>query len=129
MRGAVIILDDDGGGRAAMTASWLAQMGWDVAVALAGPAGPAAADTVTRPPAPDVRLAGPADVADWLRARQAAVVDVDTSRRFLAGHVPGAAWALRADLSRPELSDRLGRPAGWSSPARTATWRPGRRPT
>ena len=37
-------------------------------------------------------------------------MDVDTSRRFLAGHVPGAAWALRADLSRPELLDRLGRP-------------------
>jgi len=109
VRGAVIILDDDGGGRAAMTASWLAQMGWDVAVAGAGQAGPAA-ETVTRPSPPDVALAGPADVADWLRARQAAVVDVDTSRRFLAGHIPGAAWALRADLSRPELRDRLGRP-------------------
>ena len=109
VRGAVIILDDDGGGRAAMTASWLAQMGWDVAVALAGPAGPARAD---RHPAaaPQVALARPADVADWLRAGQAAVVDVDTSRRFLAGHVPGAAWALRADLSRPELPDRLSRP-------------------
>jgi hypothetical protein len=38
------------------------------------------------------------------------VVDVDTSRRFLAGHVPGAAWALRCDLPRPELLDRIGRP-------------------
>ena len=38
------------------------------------------------------------------------MVDVDTSRRFLAGHVPGAAWALRTDLPRPELPDRLGRP-------------------
>src|ERR1700733_2111893 len=85
VRGALIILDDDGGGRAAMTASWLAQMGWDVAVTGAGQAGPAAADTVTRPPAPDVPLAGPADVADWLRARQAAVGDVGTSRRFLGG--------------------------------------------
>jgi rhodanese-related sulfurtransferase len=49
-------------------------------------------------------------VADWLRAGQAAVVDVDTSRRFLAGHIPGAGWALRADLPRPGLLDRLGRP-------------------
>jgi rhodanese-related sulfurtransferase len=125
VRGALIILDDDGGGRAAMTASWLAQMDWDVAIAGAGraataripapgpepgqgpgptPAGPG------RPPAPDGGLAGPAAVADWLLAGQAAVVDVDTSRRFLAGHIPGAAWALRADLPRPGLLDRLGRP-------------------
>ena len=118
VRGALIILDDDGGGRAAMTALWLAQMGWDVAVAApgpaAGPAGPsgrARRDAANgRVPAPDVPLAGQAAVADWLRAGQAAVVDVDTSRRFLAGHVRGAAWALRPDLSRPELLDRLGRP-------------------
>jgi rhodanese-related sulfurtransferase len=108
VRGALIILDGDGGGRAAMTASWLAQMGWDVAVAMAGLSAPDAAPG--RPPAPDVPLADQAAVADWLRAGQAAVVDVDTSRRFLAGHVPGAAWALRCDLPRPELLDRLGRP-------------------
>ena len=118
VRGALIVLADDGAGRAAMTASWLAQMGWDTAVADpvadpdagTGQAGPAAADTVTRPSAPDVAVAGAPDVADWLGAGQAVVVDVDTSRRFLAGHVPGAAWALRADLSRPELLDRLNRP-------------------
>jgi rhodanese-related sulfurtransferase len=121
VRGALIILADDGAGRAALTASWLAQMGWDTAVAAAaqpGPAaaqpGPAAAGTVTRRPAPGVPLARPAAAADWLRAGRAAVVDVDTSRRFRAGHVAGAAWALRADLSRPEslgrLLDRLGRP-------------------
>ena len=36
VRGALVILDGDGGGRAAMTASWLAQMGWDVAVDVDG---------------------------------------------------------------------------------------------
>jgi rhodanese-related sulfurtransferase len=107
VRGALIILDDDGAGRAAMTASWLAQMGWDVAIAAAGNPGPTGP---TRCPAPDAPLASPAAAADWLRAGQAAVVDVDTSRRFLAGHIPGAAWALRADLPRPGLLDRLGRP-------------------
>ena len=111
VRGALIILADDQGGRAAMTASWLAQMGWDVAVATAGTAaGQTAGAAPGRVPAPDVPLADPAAVADWLRDGQAAVVDVDTSRRFLAGHVPGAAWALRRDLPRPELLDRLGRP-------------------
>jgi rhodanese-related sulfurtransferase len=39
VRGALVVLAGDGGGRAAMTASWLAQMGWEVAVLGAGPAG------------------------------------------------------------------------------------------
>jgi rhodanese-related sulfurtransferase len=113
VRGALVILDGDGGGRAAMTASWLAQMGWDVAVDVAGagaaptagPARPAAG-----PPAPGVALATPDALEDWLAAGRAAVVDVDTSRRYRAGHVPGAAWALRADLARPDVLRRLGPP-------------------
>ena len=41
-------------------------------------------------------------------ADDARVVDVDTSRKFLAGHVPGAAWALRGDLSGARVLDRRG---------------------
>jgi rhodanese-related sulfurtransferase len=122
VRGALVVLDGDGGGRAAMTASWLAQMGWDVAVDVdgddggdggdrnaAGPTATAAAEEAGRAAAPDVPLATAAMVADWLQDGRTAVVDVDTSRRYLAGHLPGAAWALRAGLARPELLDRLGR--------------------
>jgi len=100
VRGALIVLAGDDGGRAAMTGSWLAQMGWDVVVWPPGPEGPVETGSWTsaRPPLPDVTLADPARVDDWLRAREALVVDVDTSRRFLSGHVPGAAWALRTDL-------------------------------
>jgi rhodanese-related sulfurtransferase len=112
VRGARVVLADDGGGRAAMTASWLAQMGWDVAVATAEPDAPLTRGRWTpgQPPAPDVPLAEPAVVADWLRAGKASVVDVDTSRRFLGGHVPGSAWALRTDLPQPDLIGRLGWP-------------------
>src|ERR1700722_10406812 len=70
VRGARVILDGDGGGRAAMTASWLAQMGWDVAVDVDGDvggdgagaeAGPTdAAAAAERPAAPDVARATPA---------------------------------------------------------------------
>jgi len=49
-------------------------------------------------------------LAGWLRAGEAVVIDLETSKRFLAGHIPGAAWALRADLTDPELTGRLGRP-------------------
>jgi rhodanese-related sulfurtransferase len=99
VRGAVIVLDGDDGGRAEMTASWLAQMGWAVAVLDAGP-GPAETGerTPPRPEPPRVPLASAAQADDWLRAGQARVVDVGPSPRYRAGHLPGAAWALRADL-------------------------------
>ena len=118
VRGALLVLADDGGGRAAMTGSWLAQMGWDVVVVAppsreaAGRSGrlTRAAGRPVRRPAPAVPLTVPTVLAGWLRAGEAAVVDLETSKRFLAGHIPGAAWALRRDLARPELADRLGRP-------------------
>jgi rhodanese-related sulfurtransferase len=113
VRGALIVLADDNGGRAAMTGSWLAQMGWDVAVWPPDPAGPIEAGpwTPALPPLPEVTNVDPARVDGWLGAGEALVVDVDTSRRFLAGHVPGAAWALRTDLpaALPGLLGRAGR--------------------
>ncbi len=115
VRGALVVLADDGGGRAAMTASWLAQMGWEVAVLEAGP-GSGAAETGPWAPAwpspPELPLADPAQVEGWLRDGGAVVVDIDTSRRFLAGHIPGAAWALRGDL--PGLSPGGLSPGGLS---------------
>jgi rhodanese-related sulfurtransferase len=96
-----------------MTGSWLAQMGVQVAVTPPGPAGPVEAGPwrPARPPLPEVTLIGPAQVDDWLRAGEALVVDIDTSRRFLDGHVPGALWALRADLSGDLASGLLDRTA------------------
>jgi rhodanese-related sulfurtransferase len=103
VRGALVVLAEDGGGRAAMTASWLAQMNWDVAVTEPDTP-PAAAETggqlPARPPAPTVPVASSAEVNERLRAGEASVIDVDSSPRFLAGHLPGAAWALRSDLPR-----------------------------
>jgi rhodanese-related sulfurtransferase len=101
VRGALVVLADDDGGRAAMTGSWLAQMGIEVVLWPPDPAGPAETGpwAPAVPPLPEVMLADPAEVDGWLQADEALVVDVDTSRRFAAGHVPGAAWALRTDLS------------------------------
>jgi len=125
VRGALVVLAGDGGGRAAMTASWLAQMGWEVSVLgadglSAGPDGLAAGtDGLASetgpwrpawPVAPEPRQADPAQLESWLREGGTAVIDVDSSRLFDAGHVPGAAWALRTDLAEPGLADRLGRP-------------------
>jgi rhodanese-related sulfurtransferase len=110
VRGATVVLADDGGGRAAMTASWLAQMNWDVVIAAAGEAaepaaGPAALPATggwvpARPPAPEIPLVWPGEVDEWQQAGTVRVIDIDTSPRFHAGHLPDAAWALRADLPR-----------------------------
>ncbi len=51
---------------------------------------------------------GPARLDRGLRTGEAFVIDVDTSRRFAAGHVPGAAWAQRADL--PVVAEQILRP-------------------
>lgn len=114
VRGALMVLADDPEGRAAMTASWLAQMGWDTAL-LQAEARDSGVETglpaARLPEPPDVPLADPAQVDSWIRTGEAAVIDVDTSKLFRAGHVPGAAWLLRADLADPELHARLGCPA------------------
>ena len=115
VRGALVVLADDDGGRAAMTGSWLAQMGWQVALWPPDPAHPVETGPwqSALPPLPEVTLATPAQVEDWLRVGEALVVDVDTSRQFLAGHVPGALWSLRADLpgnlpsGLPDLAARV----------------------
>ena len=53
-----------------------------------------------RPPAPEVSSVGPDEVDEWLRAGTAQVIDIDSSPRYRAGHLPGASWALRPDLAR-----------------------------
>jgi rhodanese-related sulfurtransferase len=120
-RGALLVLADDGDGRAAMTGSWLAQMGWEVIVAGA-PSGLDSAQAgdagrpvpgpwrPSRPPAPPGPVTVPSVLADWLQKGEAVLIDLETSKRYLAGHIAGAVWALRADLADPELADRMGRP-------------------
>ena len=101
VRGALVVLAEDTGGRAAMTASWLAQMGWEVVLLRSGPVetGPW---RPTRPAPPPVPLVRPDELDTWLRTGRPRVIDIDTSRQYLAGHLPGAAWALRSDLPSGE---------------------------
>ncbi|WP_248960878.1 rhodanese homology domain-containing protein [Sphaerisporangium perillae] len=103
VRGARIVLVDDDGVRAAMTGSWLAQMGWDTwAIS------PAAPEDLTRqgeepnplPEPPPVDTVDPATLHTWLGANQphTVVIDVAPSRDYTAGHIPGAWYAIRAQL-------------------------------
>lgn len=100
-----IVLVDDNGVRARMTASWLKQMGYAhvfvLKDAMAGQAlekgEPAASDAFP--------LAGPAprtldarQLEQALKAGQAAVIDVGISKPYGRGHIPGAWHAVRARL-------------------------------
>jgi len=100
--GARIVLVDDAEVRAAMTGSWLRQMGWKDVFVLAeagaekGQPQMATLDGGTQP-------SGSVDCAalDALLSRNAAtVVDLAPSRDYLAGHIPGAWFAIRTRLER-----------------------------
>jgi rhodanese-related sulfurtransferase len=102
--GARVVLVDDNCVRATMTASWLKQMGWtDVAVLVAGPAD---GDWESGPHAPHVlgleTLAVPsisvADLRERLTAQSICLIDLDLSRRYGQGHIPGAWFAVRSRL-------------------------------
>jgi rhodanese-related sulfurtransferase len=102
--GARVVLVDDDGVRATMTAHWMQQMGWDVAVLTLDmrAAGTATGAYVSRVLGLDDVLVPSIDVAalrDRLQAGTAVVVDLDWSRGFVAGHIPGAWYAIRARLA------------------------------
>ena len=103
MRSRLVLIDDDGV-RATMTASWLVQMGWpDVAVLRGGLDG-ALEKGVPQPDVPGfdtIRVAevDTATLRAMLDRGTAAVVDVATSLEYRdGGHIPGAWWAIRARL-------------------------------
>lgn len=105
VRGARIVLADDDGVRASMSASWLAQMGWEVYVLDAVPA--AASFTETAAPAPVhppvaavVAEIEPQTLAALLEQPGTAVIDVTTSANYVKRHIPGAWYAVRAQLAQ-----------------------------
>jgi rhodanese-related sulfurtransferase len=114
VRGARIVLADGGeqsdGVRANMTASWLAQMGWEVFVRDGlGPddfteAGAVPADL---PPVPEPRWVTPRQLSGWLaeQADQAVentvLVNLTPSANHVKQHIPGAWSAVRSQL--PDL--------------------------
>lgn len=99
--GASVVLIDDDGVRANMTASWLAQMGWSVSVMTLEPAslsatGPAAASALTQPDVPASRLIRPHELNDALSER--VVLDLERSREHRIAHIPGARFIVRSRL-------------------------------
>jgi rhodanese-related sulfurtransferase len=106
VRGARIVLADDGpasdGVRAAMTAHWLAQLGWEVAWLTDAPPADLATGAWQPPgsPLPAVPTVSPAVLAERLQQGDTLLLDVATSASHAKAHIPGARWLLRADLPR-----------------------------
>jgi len=109
--GARIVLVDDNGVRATMTASWLKQMGWsDVAVLVATPADDDWIAGLHQPRVLGLETATVATIdAAALHGRlgegRTVVVDLATSRQYGQGHIPGAWFAIRSYL--PDASAKL----------------------
>jgi rhodanese-related sulfurtransferase len=103
--GARVVLLDDDGVRAIMTAHWMKQMGWDAAAMTmdlaAGPrqSGPWQPNVLGLDDAASPAI-GAAALRERMRVGNVTVIDVDWSRDYLEGHIPGAWYGLRARLGK-----------------------------
>ena len=133
VKNARLVLADDSGVRATMTASWLIQMGWQDVFVLEGGTGigPLTSDVeADRLPEayPQATLSTQA-LARRLEGGSGTttVIDLDLSSRYERAHIPGAFWSVRARLDQAltsgvgKRSDRTHlhrRTAGPRGPAR-----------
>ena len=95
VQGARIALVDDDGVRATMTASWLLQMGWPEVFVVAG------AKFDSKEPAFSPAVSGCTLIKPQVLQKQSGtfVLDFATSLQYRAGHIPGAAFAIRSRLA------------------------------
>lgn len=108
-RNARLVLVDDNGVRATMTASWLRQLGWTDAVVLADALNVEVLETGARArmsvaPAPTIEIA---DLADRIATDPDAitVLDIGSSLKYRRkGHIPGAWWGVRSRMDQARES-------------------------
>jgi rhodanese-related sulfurtransferase len=99
--GARIVLVDDKLVRAAMTACWLRRMGWRDVFVLAEPGhetGWHKPEVIGADPNTELAI-DPAGLSARLRRDDVTVIDLSLSRNYLAAHIPGAWFAIRARLA------------------------------
>lgn len=109
VRGARIVLVDTDGVRANMTASWLAQMAWDVHVLTELPVGvfsatgPWVAECAKLPSVQAITVAELAaasagDAAHDVAAKKFLVIDLSKHAQYVQAHIPGAQYVLRSQF-------------------------------
>ncbi len=110
--GSRVVLVDEDGVRATMTASWLVQMGWSEVRILSGGLGEFELETGPRTSMLPSIVDGAFDylasddLAREIDAGGVVVIDLADSRAYKDGHIPGAWFAIRARLpeSLPKLA-------------------------
>jgi rhodanese-related sulfurtransferase len=117
VRGAIVVLFDDRETRANMSASWLAQMGWDARLLGCDTSIPWRCEA--EPPRdavmPDCEMMDPVDLPALL-AEGALLLDLAGSAQFRKGHIPGAQFVMRGRLAN-DLGDAVrSRPILLTSP-------------
>jgi rhodanese-related sulfurtransferase len=108
VKNACLVLADDVGVRAVMTASWLIQMGWKNVYVLEGGTDSGRLEAGNRQP----KVLGDIGVANITTTALAAglddvtVIDLGLSNDYEQQHIPGAIWCVRARLYEaiPSLS-------------------------
>jgi rhodanese-related sulfurtransferase len=105
VRNSRIVLVDDHGVRAILTASWLIQMGWKEVYVVkdalkSGPLhkGPAPVEVLGLAKI-HCDMVAPAVLKHELDAGAATVIDLDSKPRYGEGHIPGAWHVIRANLA------------------------------
>lgn len=132
VRNARVVLVDPERVRSVMTASWLNQMGWDDAHVLEPDVGDWPLERGPRAPNVPEFAPWPTVQAQELARVQATVIDLSTSLRYRARHVPRAWWAVRsrlaqahaklADAKRIVLTSDDGLLAQLAAPEAAALW-------
>lgn len=107
VRGARLVLADTDGVRANMTASWLAQMAWDVYVLDDVPWRDFNVTGIWQaalPPRPEVPFVNVMHLASLLKqaapAQDTIVIDLGRHAQYVQGHIPGAYYVLRSQLKQ-----------------------------
>ena len=102
--GARVVLVDNNGVRATMTASWLMQMGWEVYVFRMDQTGGDLEKGVYSPAVlglgnSPLTSVSPSELDEKLSAGKVVVVDCAMSKQYYDGHIPGAQFILRTFLA------------------------------
>ena len=106
VRGARVVLYDTDGVRAMMSASWLAQMAWEVYVIKDVRLGDLTRKDTRylspRPASGECTEVTPEVLKEWLGQRNnlTMVIDVSSSAHYVKRHIPGAWWLLRSRLKQ-----------------------------
>ena len=101
-RGAHIVLVDDDGVRAPMTAQWLRQLGHEACV-LDGDVAAAAQVKVARVPASAPRRGlaplAASELSEKLRGKTTQIIDLRPSMSYRKQHIDGAVWSIRPRIA------------------------------